>query len=1708
MFNLYNLGSLVAGDMVEFSIMGNNTHSPITKQPLWYFDDITKQGRFFLNSKYLHFVLLINVLYHAGIYYYNSRMKTWAKIESSAAVFNSLLSGSNDVTTRDDSTPLLNQTSETNYGSSGSAASNGHSKEAHFSIFEMKFDSKDELSSYQVVVKRNSWDFFRLRAELIHVDLLVIANILYQYHFSKHSIVINSVFNALLFINVNFRFFKNKNNTNYIVNTFKLWGISLINYIFMFIVATINFRSLIIHPENLHLNEKRYFVFSFVMTLFLTLNLLTSRIKNQLPILLVESNEDDDEDENEETEENNADERVKSKLLIPSPEPTASVLSFAFWSFLDPFIWLSHKKYINFKDIWSLSKEDHALDVLFNFKIYNKIKKATHLDFSKNLLLFFKKYLLLQAFFAFTNSIVAFVPTVLLRKLLEYVSDQSTVPKNVVWLYVIFMLITKTFSAALSGQSLFYGRRVCIRMRAIIISEVYSKALRRKISVQHKTKSEDDSDDKADGEEPKGDEEEIEENSSLGGIINLMSVDAFKISEVCAYLYGFVEAIVMTVVALTLLYQLIGFASIVGAALILLMSPINFKLMNYLGEMQRRSLVVTDKRIQKLNETFNNIRIIKFFSWEENFIQEITKIREEELKLLLYRGYVWALSSIVWFITPSIVTSSSFAFYIYVQGEILTTPIAFTALSLFTLLKGPLDQFSDMASFVIQSKVSLDRVQKFLNETETDKYEQLTISESKLGFENATLSWNSNDFKLQNLNIDFKIGKLNLVIGETGSGKTSLLMGLLGEMGLLKGSIYVPSLTPKEELVLDPKTNFTNSISYCSQSAWLLNDTVRNNILFSEPFDQKRYDEVIHSCGLTRDLEILVGGDQTEIGEKGLSLSGGQKQRVSLARALYSRSKTLLLDDCLSAVDSHNALWIYENCITGSLMKDRTCILVSHNIALTLKKADWCVVLENGKIKGQGLPVQLLNDGLLGDDSLLKNSILSASGNHLSAMNVPESKETEEPVKKGIDLSKLGDDNKDASECIVPENNETDKKTKGKLVKAETKSNGVVKLEVYLWYGKVFGGFTMIFALCSVFLLANFINISQAWWMRTWASNASSIISSVKNALTVVVNDLKIADKKDAVLLNNVFLTPNMSYASSATITEKLGHSTGYYLLIYFGIGVIFSVFSSLKIVVTFAAGINASRKMFNLLLDNVMFSKLRFFDTTPIGRIMNRFSKDIESVDQDLAPFVEGSFNCLVQCISTIILIAWITPTFLIGAFIIGSLYYALGYFYTCGSRELKRYESITRSPIMQHFSETLVGVSTIRAYGDERRFIKENLKKIDTNNRPFFYLWVANRWLSARIDFIGALVTFFAGCSILLQIDSIDAGLAGISLTYAISFTESALWLVRLYSNVEMCMNSVERLQEYTVIEEEPLNIEAPLPEDPNWPATGAIELNDLSLRYAPNLPKVIKNITFSVKPETSVAVVGRTGAGKSSLLSALFLFLLPETGYVKIDGVDITSIPLKKLRQSIGIIPQDPQMFTGTIKTNLDPYDDYSDEQIFESLRRVNLISVDELNTLKKNGFKKSTSVVDSAESENSNINKFLNLNNAIAEGGANISQGQKQLICLARTLLRQPKVILLDEATASLDYKSDQIIQKTVREEFSNCTIMTIAHRLKTVIDYDKIVVLDNGVLKEYDHPYSLLLNKDSIFYSMCEDSGELDTLVKMAKEAFVKQLNSS
>ncbi|CDO94121.1 unnamed protein product [Kluyveromyces dobzhanskii CBS 2104] len=1633
----------------------------------WNYDDVTECGR----VQYINYYLPVTLLSISLLYLFKNAVQHYCrKPETIKPSVESELLGSNFADLPNETKPLLSDNGQTLYTNPDSNKATSTLKEDHFSIDKLTLmDIHPNKHDAVKIVRRNWIEKSRLFLEWIicALQLCIHISVWLKYtdnreDFPTHASLAGLVLWSLLFSVVSLRLANVNQNISWINSgPGNIWALSFVCYLLLFCGSVLPLRSICIG----HITDQvpaNFYKLQFFLDLALFLLLFTSQAGNRFAII------------------------YKSTLdITPSPEPVTSIASYISYAWVDKFLWDAHQNYIEMKDVWGLMVEDYSILVIKRFNHFVQ-KKTTKRTFSFNLIHFFLKYIAIQGVWATFSSIISFIPTMLLRRILEYVEDQSTAPSNLAWTYIFVMFLSRILTAVCAAQALFLGRRVCIRMKAIIISEIYSKALKRKISPNSTKEPTNvvDPQQLNDKQQIDGDEESTT-SANLGAIINLMAVDAFKVSEICAYLHSFVEAIIMTIVALILLYQLLGWSALVGSLLIVCFLPLNFKLASLLGTLQKKSLAITDKRIQKLNEAFQAIRIIKFFSWEENFEKDIQSTRDDELNMLLKRSVVWAISSLVWFVTPSIVTSASFAVYVYIQGETLTTPVAFTALSLFALLRNPLDMLSDMLSFVIQSKVSLERVQEFLNEEETKKYEQLTISRNKLGFQNATFVWDKNtqDFKLKDLTIDFKIGKLNVIVGPTGSGKTSLLMGLLGEMELLNGKVVMPSLDPREELVVEAD-GMTNSIAYCSQAAWLLNETVRNNILFNSPYNENRYNAVISACGLKRDFEILSGGDQTEIGEKGITLSGGQKQRVSLARALYSSSRHLLLDDCLSAVDSHTALWIYENCISGPLMEGRTCVLVSHNVALTLKNADWVIILENGKVKEQGEPVDLLQKGSLGDDTMVKTSILSRA---VSSVNISEAnnKVSSDPSDANTKASRVNDDST---------NTESQSKLEGKLISEETKSNGVVSLDVYKWYSVFFGGWKMISFLCFLFLFAQIIGVTQAWWLRAWASNnAVQVISNIGLHISTAFG-LSLSGKEAPPPTFSAAMSNNTSISSDF----KPSHSNAYYLSIYLGIGVFQALCSSSKAIINFVAGIRASRKIFNLLLKNVLYAKLRFFDSTPIGRIMNRFSKDIESVDQELTPYMEGAFGSLIQCISTIVVIAYITPQFLLVAAIVMLLYYFVAYFYMAGSRELKRLESISRSPIHQHFSETLVGITTIRAFSDERRFLVDNMKKIDENNRPFFYLWVFNRWLSFRIELIGALIVLAAGSFILLNLKSIDSGLAGISLGFAISFTDGALWVVRLYSNVEMNMNSVERLKEYTDIEQEPSNIGGLVP-PPMWPQDGKIEVKDLSLRYAANLPKVIKNVTFVVEPKCKVGIVGRTGAGKSTIITALFRFIDPETGFIKIDDIDITTIGLKRLRQSITIIPQDPTLFTGTLKSNLDPYSEYSEAEIFEALKRVNLVSLEELDP---------SAASDSASVSSENLNKFLDLNNEVSEGGSNLSQGQRQLVCLARSLLRSPKIILLDEATASIDYNSDAKIQATIREEFSNSTILTIAHRLRSIIDYDKILVMDAGEVKEYDHPYSLLLNRDSIFYHMCEDSGELEVLIQLAKESFVKKLNSN
>jgi ABC-type multidrug transport system fused ATPase/permease subunit len=1435
--------------------------------------------------------------------------------------------------------------------------------------------------------------------------------------------------------------------------------------------------------------------------------------------------------------------------IEPSREPLASLFSLATFAWVDAIVYKGWKSTLEIEDVWNLLPKDKAAAVIAD---YRQLKKTGALAW--HMLKYFKGMLLFQCFMAFLSGLFTFAPTLLLKAILEYVEEPDRAPINVLWLYVIGLPVLDTIRSYADGMALWTGRKICIRVRAIIIGDIYAKALRRKAAAgkdkvlgedsAKKIKADSDSDNEgtiakikgalglkkrsknktatsSDAEsapsadtddKPAGDDEQ----ANLGTIINLMSVDSFKIAEITAYLHFLCAAApTQLVISVILLWQVMGLSAIPGLVVMVFLLPVNYFLAKGFNITSKNIMKATDKRINVTNEVLQNIRIIKYFAWEERFGRSIDEKREVELKALRSRFTLWACAVAIWNSVPVLITFFSFLVYTLIEKKPLYPSIAFTAISLFMLLRVPLDQLGDMFAHVQEAKVSIDRVEEFLNEEETEKYDLLGLDNKdehgvkRIGFSDATLIWGSKDavaedgsraFRLMDLNIDFQIGKLNIIAGSTGSGKSSMLMGLLGEMTLMGGKLYCPGGRSREDVKPDPETRLADTIAYVAQSAWLVNANIRDNILFSAPYDPQRYRDVIVACALERDLEILDHGDETLVGEKGITLSGGQKQRISLARALYSNSAHILMDDCLSAVDSHTAQWIFTNCIRGPLMNNRTCILVTHNVSLCVPSADYVVYLDNGRVTSQGSASKVIASGVLGEE-IQKSRPASSSGSRAPSRvpsRVPSS------VGDGETMVNSNGDSQDGTAAAA-------KKPKSKKPQpdphGEGKASGAVKWPVMKVYTQAMGPWWFWVLAVIIFNLQQLATVATNVWVRQWANQYVEEETSV--AMTTLSQQYGSAGfpkgswASIARLGHGGFSEPTLGQvpAQVSFFAQASQVNVGYYLSGLAVIGVLGSFAAFVRDVWIFYGSLTASRKLHDRLMGAVTRAKFKFFDVTPLGQLMNRFSKDLEAVDQEIAATAIGVMSCALSLVVTVVLIAVITPGFLIAALFIGCLFYFVATFYLRASRDLKRLESVHRSPLFQQFGETLSGMTTIRAYGDERRFIRDNLAKVNTQSRPFIYLWACNRWLAFRADLLGNLVSFSAGVFIILSLGKIDAGAAGISLSYAMNFTENVLWLVRLYGMNEQNMNAMERVKEYLDLDQEAAAVVEDNRPPESWPDKGNVEFVKYTTRYREDLDPVLKGISLKISAREKVGIVGRTGAGKSSLALAIFRALEAEKGRIVIDGVNIGSIGLRDLRENITIVPQDPTLFMGTIRSNLDPFDQYTDEQVFGALRRVQLIGPDESTTTPATPTIQVTSdsqvVRSPAPSVMTNKNVFLDLSSPVTESGSNLSQGQRQLLCLARAMLKKPTVLVMDEATASIDYNTDSKIQETIRELTG--TVITIAHRLQTIVDYDKVLVLDHGEVKQFGHPWELINDEEGQFHSMCEMSGELDVLVKAAKK---------
>jgi len=1385
------------------------------------------------------------------------------------------------------------------------------------------------------------------------------------------------------------------------------------------------------------------------------------------------------------------------------------------FTWLDKLISYGWSHTINDDDVYPLPDYDQASINVRDFE-HNESKNRS-LFF--NILWNFRYEFTLMTILSFIWSMTMYISPLALQQIIGYIENPTNYAVSP-YVLVTGLLIGPVIETIVYQYVLWVSTKVMIRMRSVLTAELYAKLL-----VTREQGSADPSDEEA--------------KSRVGRITNLIQTDISTLTDLLELIIYLVTSPLRLGLCIWFLYNLLGWSSIAGLAMVIITLPLPTIVTKQFGVLQERVMNATDKRLGLVTELLSSIRVVKYFAWEEAMKARVGVARENEIQEIKARNVNYIYMGLIWGLIPLLIMLTTFLVYTKIMGEQLTASVAFTALSLFNLLRLVIGQLPWCIGTLMRARVSYDRIVKFLDEPEIEKPPKDEADSSHLhpaaSFHNATFKWfdmittadaskkatvddskqaitkdskqavtttttttsastpevpsttpevpsttpevlsstpevpssgaatPQRQFMLRDLNLAFPRGELSLVSGPTGCGKTSLLMALLGEMCTVSGTA-----------ILD----HTSGVAYVAQTAWLQNDTIRNNILFGEKYDEERYKKVLYQCALDPDLAVLDAGDETEVGEKGITLSGGQKQRISLARAVYSQAHTVLLDDCLSAVDSHTAKHLFTHCLMGDLLKHRTRILVTHYVALTSKGASYIVVLENGRVVGEGPVAEVLRQKsatnvLMEDESTdLKDADKeSKEERHTHAASGSASTLTAEHAPSASEATLVADDSK---------SDETKVAKSGKLIMTEERVEGSVGWPVYKLYLSACGGpwFWAAFFIASA--IGHLTGFGQSWWIQVWTRAYSSttelLFGPAINAFPEFVTDS--ADLWVSGLGLATTIAPSM--AGNGTSNDGTVN-VDYYLGIYAAIGLGCTAVSLFTWYLLILGALRASRQLHRRLLNSVCAAPIRWFDRVPVGRITNRFAKDMETIDTEVADNMSNAIDNAVTAIGVLLIVSLVMPFFIIPGTLIALTFVGIGYAYIRTNLALRRLVSVHRSPIYSHFGDSIVGVVTIRAFGVTRRFFEKTLTINDQFNRPQIMMYSVNRWLHIRADSTSGLVAFVAG--VLAVAGDMNAGLAGMSLTLAMQFTDSILWLVRNYNLNELNMNSVERVAEYLQIDQEPAPTEHGKP-PAAWPTRGDVKVENLTVRYSPDGPAVLKNVSFEVQSRQKVGIVGRTGSGKSTLALTMLRFLDQSEGRILINDVDISSINLPDLRTRITIIPQDPVLFSGTVRTNLDPFDQHDDAMLNDALRQSHL-NVDEANL---------TPEQQGREDERIRIT----LDSTVSENGSNFSQGQRQLIALARALVRRSKVIIMDEATASVDRDTDDKIQATIRSEFGESTLITIAHRLRTVMDFDRILVLDSGRVAEYDEPYKLIKDDKTIFHSMCKKSGEYDELLNVAK----------
>ncbi|XP_054779355.1 ABC transporter C family member 10 [Prosopis cineraria] len=1228
----------------------------------------------------------------------------------------------------------------------------------------------------------------------------------------------------------------------------------------------------------------------------------------------------------------------------------------SFW-WLNPLMKRGKEKPIQEEDIPKLREEDQAKSCYLMFlDQLNKQKQkepSTQPSVLWTIIFCLWKDILISGLFALLKVLTISAGPLLLNSFILVAEGKESFEYEG-YILAITLFFTKILESISQRQWYFRSRLIGLRVRSLLTAAIYKKQL--KLSNASKLMH------------------------SSGEIMNYVTVDAYRIGEFPFWCHQTWTTSVQLCIALVILFNAVGLATIASLVVIVLTVLCNTPLAKLQHKFQTKLMVAQDERLKASSEALINMKVLKLYAWETHFKNAIVRLRNVELKWLTSVQLRRAYNTFLFWSSPVLVSAASFGACYFLKVPLHANNV-FTFVATLRLVQDPIRTIPDVIGVVIQAKVAFARIVKFLEapELQSVSVRKKCSSGSLNGsiyIKSADFSWEDNDSKptLRNINLEVKPRQKVAICGEVGSGKSTLLAAILVEVPITHGTIEVHG-----------------KFAYVSQTAWIQTGTLRENILFGSAMDPQRYQETLERSSLVKDLQLFPYGDLTEIGERGVNLSGGQKQRIQLARALYQNADIYLLDDPFSAVDAHTATNLFNEYVMEAL-REKTVMLVTHQVDF-LPAFDSILLMCDGVIQ-EAAPYQHLLSSSQEFQDLVNAHKETAGSERLpdvtfSHTHVNPTKE----INKSFSEQQLNDSKVD------------------QLIKQEEREIGDSGLKPYLQYMNQNKGY-LYFCIASLMHLAFVIGqVLQNSWMAANVDN------------------------------------PHVS-------TLRL-------ILVYLLIGVVSTAFLLIRSMGMVALGIQSSKSLFSQLLNSLFRAPMSFYDSTPLGRILSRVSSDLSIIDYDVPFSLMFAVGATTNCYANLTVLAVVTWQVLFVSIPMIYIAIRLQRYYFASAKELMRLNGTTKSYIANHLSESVAGAMTIRAFEEEDRFFAKNLDLIDVNASPFFHNFAANEWLIQRLETVSAVVLFSAAlCMVVLPFGTFSSGFIGMAISYGLSLNASLVFSIQNQCTIANYIISVERLNQYMhVPSEAPEVIEGNRP-PVNWPTVGKVEIDNLQIRYRHDAPLVLRGITCTFEGGHKIGIVGRTGSGKSTLIGALFRLVEPAGGKIIVDNINIYSIGLHDLRSRFGVIPQDPTLFNGTVRYNLDPLSQHSDQEIWEVLGKCQLReAVQE----KKGG-----------------------LDSSVVEDGSNWSMGQRQLFCLGRAILRRSRILVLDEATASIDNATDLILQKTIRSEFADCTVITVAHRIPTVMDCTKVLSISDGKLVEYDEPMKLMKREDSLFGQLVKE----------------------